>query len=399
MRAVAPEWDAFVGDELARRAEQGLLRRLRPLDRRGGWVVTEDGRRLLNLSSNDYLGLARHPTVVEAAARAARRGAGATASRLIVGHDPACAALEEKLAAFKGTEAALVFSSGYAANLGALAALLDREAAVFSDRLNHASIWDGIRLSGAQLHRYGHRDVDHLARLLEEAERRRVRRKLIVTDTVFSMDGDVAPLAEIVELKERFGAALMVDEAHAEGVLGGHGEGYAHELGLGDRVDLHMGTFSKAFGSHGAHVAGRSSWIAYLTNRARSFVYTTALPPAVIGASDAALDLVRQADEERAGLRRRAERFRARLGELGLDVGDSATQIVPILVGEAEPALELSRALEESGVLAVAIRPPSVPPGTARLRFSLTADHSDTDLERVVEAVSEASHAVSGLVP
>ncbi len=390
MRALATGWEAFLADELERRAEAGLLRSLRPFEREGGWVVADDGRRLLNLSSNDYLGLASHPAVREAAARAARRGAGATASRLVVGTDPAYQELEEKLADFQGTEAVLVFGSGYLANVGVIAALLGPEDAVFSDRLNHASIVDGVRLSRASIYRYGHRDVDELEEMLQRADREGAQRKLVVTESVFSMDGDVAPLAEIVELKERYGAALLVDEAHADGVFGPRGEGYAHELGIADRVDLHLGTFGKALGAYGAYVAGRSLWVRYLVNASRSFIFTTGLPPAVIGAVDAALDVVRDAHDLRASLHTKAARFRARVSSLGLDTCGSSTQIVPLVVGESEGALALSRALEEAGVLAVAIRPPTVPRGSARLRFSVTAAHEEDELDQALDAIEAA---------
>jgi 8-amino-7-oxononanoate synthase len=387
VRVVANTWDAFLADELGRRSEAGLLRSLRPVERDGCWVVADDGRRLLDLSSNDYLGLTCHPTVVEAAARAARRRSGATASRLIVGTDPAYAALEGKLADFQGAEAALVFGSGYLANVGVISCLVGPEDAVFSDSLNHASIIDGCRLSRATIYRYGHRDLDELEAMLQRAEQAGARRKLIVTETVFSMNGETAPLAEIVELKERYGAALFVDEAHADGVFGPHGEGYAHELGVADQVDLHLGTFGKAFGAYGAYVAGPSLWIDYLTNAARSFVFTTALPPAVIGTVDAAVDVVREAHELRANLLEHAARFRNRLSALGLDTCDSRTQIIPVVVGESEAALTFSQALEGAGLLAVAIRPPTVPPGTARLRFSITALHQEADLDRALDAI------------
>jgi 8-amino-7-oxononanoate synthase len=380
-------WDQFLGEELERRSEAGLLRSLRPFRREGAWVVTEQDRRLLNLSSNDYLGLASHPDVLDAAARAASRAGGATASRLIVGTDPAYSALEAKLADFQGADAALVFGSGYLANVGVISCLVGRGDAIFSDSLNHASIIDGCRLSRATIYRYGHRDVDELEAMLQGADRAGVARKLIVTESVFSMNGDVAPLSEIVELKERYGAALLVDEAHADGVFGSHGEGYAQELGVADQVELHLGTFGKAFGAYGAYVAGSALWLRYLVNASRSFVFTTGLPAAVIGAVDAALDVVRAADELRADLQTRSERFRARLMSLGLDTCGSSTQIVPLVVGESDAAVALSEALEEAGALAVAIRPPTVPPATARLRFSLTALHEDDELDDALAAI------------
>jgi 8-amino-7-oxononanoate synthase len=386
----APGWDALLEEQLELLAGEGLVRTLRPVEREAGAVVVRDGRRLVNLSSNDYLGLSRHPELARAAAEATAEGAGSTASRLIVGDDPRYEALERSTAAFKGTGAALVVGSGYLANVGVLAALLGRDDAVFSDRLNHASVWDGIRLSGARLHRYRHGDVDQLEAMLASAGRGPGRRKLIVTESVFGMDGDVAPLREIVELKEHYGAALMLDEAHGGGVFGRHGEGLAHELGVADRVDLHMGTFSKAFGVYGAFVAGSESWIRYLTTSCRTFIYSTALPPPVVAAIAAALEVVRAAHDRRQALREKAERLRTGLVRRGFDIGASTTQIVPVVVGESDAAVALGRALEERGVLAVPIRPPTVPRGAARLRLSVTSEHSDADLERALDALEDA---------
>jgi 8-amino-7-oxononanoate synthase len=355
-------------------------------------VVERGGRRLVNLSSNNYLGLAGRPEIEAAMAEAAQRGAGATASRLVVGTDPDTIALEEELAAWKSTEVALLFGSGYLANIGVLTALLGRGDAVFSDRLNHASIIDGCRLSGATIYRYRHCDVDHLASLLDRTDAG--ARKLIVTESVFSMDGDVAPLPEIADLAERHGAALVVDEAHAAGVFGPRGEGLVRELGLGDRADLTIGTLGKAFGVYGAYVAGARVWIDWLVNASRPFVFTTALPPAVIGGVRAALRLVAEAGEARAALLAGAERLRAGLAAAGLDTGASTTQIVPVVIGANERALAFSRELEDRGVLGVAIRPPTVPEGTARIRLSLTALHTDAHLERALEAIAAAARVV-----
>jgi len=385
---VSPVWERALRGELERREQQGLLRQTRFFAGSGRRLVTPEGRAVVDFSSNDYLGLAGHPALAEAAARAAReQGTGATASRLVVGGRRPLEELEARLAEHKGTEAALVLGSGFLANAGVLPALAGREDALFSDRLNHASIVDGCRLAGAELHRYRHGDPDHLERLLRSS---RARRKLIVTDTVFSMDGDTAPLPELVELKERYGAALLVDDAHGAGVFGPHGEGYAHEVGVADRVDLLLGTFSKAYGAYGAYVAGRAVWIRYLENACRTLIYSTALPPPVLAAAAAALALAPTMDAERAALRRRAERFRAALAGRGADTAGSTTQIVPVVVGEPEAALALSQALEERGVLAVAVRPPTVPAGSARLRFSLTAAHDDADIDRALDALATA---------
>jgi 8-amino-7-oxononanoate synthase len=350
-----------------------------------------DGRRLLNLSSNNYLGLAGDSRLVGAARVGAARGAGSGSSRLVAAHDLAHATLEEKLAAFKGTERAVVLGSGFLANVGTIAALLDGGAAVVSDRLNHASIIDGCRLSGAEILRYEHCDLDDLERQLARASRPG-RRVLVVTDTVFSMDGDVAPLAGIVELKERYGAALLIDDAHGTGVLGPDGAGAAHEAGVAERVDLQLGTFSKAFGVYGAYVAGAEPWIGQLVSACRPLIFSTGLPPAVVAAIDAAIEIVRAADDRRAQLRRKATVFRERLQAGGVNTGRSATQIVPAIVGESTRTLALALALRERGLLTIAIRPPTVPAGQARIRFSLMATHDDTDLDAAAAAVVEEAN-------
>jgi 8-amino-7-oxononanoate synthase len=378
-------WDNWLEGERARREAEALERRLQATERPAEPIAFRNGKRLVNLSSNNYLGLAGHPALIEAAARGASAGAGAGSSRLVVGNDLATAALEEKIAAFKGAEAALVVGSGYLANVGAIAALCGRDTAIFLDRLDHASIVDGARLSGAELNRYRHRDLDQLEAMLEKSG---AARKLIVTDTVFSMDGDTAPLRELVELKDRYGALLLADDAHGGGVFGPRGEGYAHELGLADRIDLTVGTFSKAFGVYGAYISASRALIDHLVSTCRTLIYSTALPPAVIASIDTSLDLVAEADDRRRDLRAKSERFRARLTELGFDTGDSTTQIVPALVGSSERALDLAQALEERGVLAIAIRPPTVPAGGERIRFSLIATHDDADLELALEALA-----------
>jgi 8-amino-7-oxononanoate synthase len=381
-------WSSWLEAERERRRRLALERTLVVTAEGAGALAERQGRQLVNLSSNNYLGLAGDPRLMEAAARGAARGAGAGSSRLVAGHDPQTAALEEKLAAFKGVEAALVMGSGYLANVGVIAAVADRDTAIFSDRLDHASIVDGIRLSGAQAHRYRHRDVEQLEALLG---RSRAPRKLIVSDSVFSMDGDTAPLAELVELKERFGAALLLDDAHGGGVFGPHGEGYAHAVGLADRIDLTIGTFSKAFGVYGAYVAASRAFVDQLVSTCRTLIYSTALPPAVVDAIDASVDLVREADGRRAALAAAAESFRTRLRGLGYDTGASTTQIVPAIVGGNDETVRLSQALIDGGVLAVAIRPPTVPAGTARIRFSLTADHSAAGLERALAVLAATS--------
>ena len=379
------DWDGWIRSRLDHLERDGLLRNLKPLDRVGTRTVWRGGRELVNFSSNDYLGLSQHPAVLAGAQRDLRKGSGATASRLMAGTDHDYVALEAALAYFKGTEAALVFGSGYLANVGILPALAGRHDAVFSDRLNHASIVDGVRISGARLYRYRHNDAVDLERLLEEAGG--VKRKVIVTETLFGMDGDLAPLERIVELKQRYGAALVVDEAHATGVLGPKGRGWVHAAGLARHVDIHMGTLSKAFGLYGGYVATKRSWAEFLVSSARSFIYSTALPPAVIGGAGAAIELVVAADYQRNRLKRLSESFRRGLRELGLDPGASTSQIQPVVLGGAVEVVEAGRRLEQLGILAVPIRPPTVPQGAARLRFSLCATHTEDDIARALDAL------------
>lgn len=394
--AVAPTgWNAHLQRELDRLEREGLLRTVPAVDRDEPPFVRRNGRRLLSFASNDYLGLASHPALVDASREALRAGAGATASRLVSGGSSAYCALESRLAEFKRTEAALVFGSGYLANVGAISALVGRGDAVFTDRLNHASIVDGCRLSGASIHRYPHLDVARLESMLGDPALAGAR-KLIITETLFGMNGDFAPLEELVELKERFGAALMVDEAHAGGLFGPCGEGYAYERGLEASIDLHMGTFGKAFGAYGAYVAGEELWIRYLLNRSRSFIYTTALPPAVIAAIGAGIDVVGTASDRRAKVRSMADRFRRRLETSGLRYEGSGSQIIPVLVGKSATTLELSRRLEERGVLAPAMRPPTVPAGQACLRFSITSSHDPAHIDLAVEAVHDSFALLAG---
>jgi 8-amino-7-oxononanoate synthase len=380
--------------ELAALEAKSQRRRLRVVEEvLPGGKVRVAGQVLLNLSSNDYLGLAQDPRIIQAAqAAAARWGAGAGASRLVVGHLALHEAVEARLASFKGTEAAVIFPTGYMANVGTIAALVGPGDVIFSDRLNHASIYDGIKLSGAALQRFPHRDLNRLEQLLRQAGA--ARRRLIVTDSVFSVDGDLAPLADLVELKERYGAWLMIDEAHATGVLGPRGAGLAEALGVTRGVEVHMGTFSKALGSQGGYVAGDRRLVEYLHNRARSFIYSTALAPPVLGAIDQALTIVAQEPERRLFLQRESEKWRQGLVAAGLDICGSETQIIPVLVGENDQTLQFAAHLQDQGLMAVALRPPTVPPGRARVRFSLTAAHSPQDLGRAREIVAATAKTV-----
>lgn len=389
LRRAEERWP-WMREELNRLEAAAQLRRLVPSKELGdGWVERE-GRRLLNLASNHYLGLehrldaGRLEQWTEEAGEALRTGA--TASRLIVGTDPQIERLEAEFAAFKGTQRCLVFGSGYLANVGIISALAGRGGLVYSDRLNHASITDGIVLSRAEHCRYRHRDLDQLETMLRRAEPG--KRKLIVTDAVFSMDGTLAPLEEIVRLKERYGAMLMVDEAHSGGVYGEEGQGLAHALGLTGRIDIHMGTFSKAYGAYGAYAAGDELLIRYLINTARSLIFTTALPPIVVAAIRHNWRTARAEGWRREALRRKAERVRGELRRLGFDTGGSECHIVPIIVGDNARTLEFSRRLQEGGVAAVAVRPPTVPEGSARIRLSLTAAHRDEDLEWALQLLA-----------
>jgi len=379
--------------DIARRLEElrdrGLHRRLRLIDGPQGPRVTLDGREVLLLCSNDYLGLAGHPRVREAAAEAAMRwGAGAGSSRLISGSMRPHRLLEERLAGFKGYETALLFGSGYLANTGTIAALAGRGEVVFSDQLNHASIIDGCRLSRAETFVYRHGDLEHLAWGLREAEG---RGSLIVTDGVFSMDGDVAPLGELATLARRHRCRLMVDEAHATGALGPGGRGSVAAAGLSGEVDVVMGTLGKALGSYGAYVCADRELTEYLINAARPFVFSTAPPPPVAAASLAALELLESDPGRVEQLAANAVALRTALAEEGLGVGSSETQIVPVAVGEAEAAMELCERLLERGVFVQGIRPPTVPEGSSRLRFSVTAAHEEAELRDAARHASAAA--------
>jgi 8-amino-7-oxononanoate synthase len=378
---------SWIDRELLALEAKGLRRTLEPLGGAQGPVIELGGRHLVNLCSNDYLGLAADGRLVQAAAAAAQReGAGAGAARLVAGDLPVHGALERRLADFKKTEAALLFSSGYHANAGVVPALAEREDAVFSDRLNHASILDGCRLSLAKTLRYPHCDLGALARLLSETK---ARRKLVVTDAVFGMDGDAAPLAAMAELCERHGAMLYVDEAHATGILGPTGAGWAEAEGVTGQVDALMGTLGKALGSFGAFVAGSTRLADWLTSRARTFIFTTALPPAACGAALAALDVVAGEPERRLHLDALSRRMKGGLSELGFDMARVVAPIFPVILGEEGVALEASRKLRERGYFARAIRPPTVPPGTSRLRISLTARHTEDQVDGFLASIRE----------
>jgi glycine C-acetyltransferase/8-amino-7-oxononanoate synthase len=381
-----------VAERLEELRERGLYRRLRLIDGPQGPSVTLDGRPVLLLCSNNYLGLADRAEVREAAAEAALRwGAGSGASRLISGNMEPHRQLEERLAAFKGYEAGLLFGSGYLANTGAIAALAGRGEVVFSDELNHASIVDGCRLARAETFVYRHGDLEHLAWALYHV---RGRPALIVTDGVFSMDGDVAPLAELLELARRHGARLMVDEAHATGAIGPGGRGSVAAAGLSGEVDVVVGTLGKALGSYGAYVCASAETVDFLVNTARPFIFSTAPPPSAAGAALAALEVLEREPELVDRLQANAAALRAGLAAEGLDAGGSRAQIVPIAVGEAETAMELcERALARS-VFAQGIRPPTVPEGSSRLRLTVMATHEREELARAAREIGAAAREI-----
>lgn len=368
----------------------GLMRVLRQVEcLPGGMARMGDGRKVVNLASNDYLGLAHHPAVVEAMCRGARDGgAGAMASRLVTGTRRVHFGLEEALAELKGAEAAISYSSGYAASVGVITSIAEREDTVLMDKLAHASLIDGARLSGARVSTFLHNDMDSLRKKLEYLRRTNPSGGiLVVTESVFSMDGDRAPLCEIVRLKDEFGALLLVDEAHGFGVLGEHGAGLAEELGVSSRIDFQMGTLSKSVGVSGGYVACSRVWADVMVNSARSLIYSTAPPPALAAAALEAVGIIR--GREGKELRRHVSMLAGSLSEaLGMP-GRPVSSIFPVVIGENEEALSAAESLLEQGFLAPAIRYPTVPRGTARLRVTVTAAHQAVQIEQLGKALAE----------
>jgi len=382
----------------AERAHAALLRRLRAVESIDGAMIRVDGRCLLNFASNDYLGLAQHPALREALARAAARwGVGASAAHLLGGHREEHARLEDALARWSGRERALLFSTGYMANLGVASALLDADDLCVQDKLNHASLIDAARLAGCTLKRFVHADIASAARQLATKP---AAGALLATDGVFSMDGDVAPLRGLAALCSRQRATLMVDDAHGLGVLGPGGAGSVAEAGLSqDEVPVLMGTLGKALGVAGAFVAGSAALVDGLVQQARTFVYTTALPPALAAATCTAIDIARFEEWRRERLLRLVAHFRQGATARGIRLLDSRTPIQPILVGDAAAALALSQRLEANGFYVPAIRPPTVPQGAARLRVALSALHAESDLERLLDALAPRATPSSPELP
>jgi 8-amino-7-oxononanoate synthase len=383
--APLPEPLGWIADDLAALAAGDLLRPHRVRSGRQGARVDLDGRELVNFGSNDYLGYAGDVRLTKAASKAAcAEGFGAGASPLVSGHSQAHEHLERAIAGLLGVEAGLVFPSGFAANSATIPALAGSGDAIYSDERNHASLIDGCRLARASVHIYPHRDLRVLEQLLKSGS---ARRKLIVTDTLFSMDGTIAPLADLCDLARQHGAILMVDEAHATGVFGERGSGLVEEAGCGDGVHVRVGTLSKALGAAGGFVAGHARLVEWLRHTARAWIFSTAHPPAVAGAAVRAIDLVGREPERRRELRERTAAFRERLTAAGIDIGGAEAQIVPIVTGGPAAAVALAARLAEAGYFVPAIRPPSVPEGRSLVRASLSWLHSEADLARLADAL------------
>ena len=374
-------------------ADHSLTRRLRALHSATGPIVQFAGRQVILLSSNDYLGLATHPDVVHAAVRATQQyGAGAGASRLVCGTLPPHEELESALADFKQAEAALIFGSGYLANLGIIPSMTDRGGLILADRLCHASLIDGCRLSGADFRVFRHRDLAHVESLLQR--RRANRPTLIVTDGLFSMDGDLAPLPELTSLAKQYDALLYVDDAHGTGILGQTGRGTIEHFGVENAIPFHMGTLGKALGSSGAYVVGPRDMIEYLINTSRPFIFTTAPPPGTVAAASAALAVVRREPERRARLWINRQHLFDGLQRRGFRMTATVSPILPVLIGDAAKTLAFAEQLLAHGVYAPAIRPPTVPDETSRIRITVTSEHTPEQIHEALQAFESAGKAV-----
>lgn len=381
--------DQFLRQEIERMKTLGLYRDLKRIVGPIDTTVSIDGKEVILLSSNNYLGLASHPKSKEAAVSALREyGTGACSSRLISGNMEIHEELEKKTAKFKGCQSAIVFSTGYMANIGVITSLAMEGDLILSDELNHASIIDGCRLSGAEIKVYPHKNVEKLKEILSQGKasssKGRYKRRLIITDGVFSMDGDITPLPEILDVAKEEDALAIVDDAHATGVLGENGKGTAGYFGLTDENLIHMGTFSKALGSMGGYIAGSKVIIEYLKNNARPFIFSTALPPSVCASSIAAIDIIENEPLIRKRLWENITRFRKGLINLGYNTMESQTQIIPILIGDTSLTMKFATAIFQKGVYAPGIRPPTVPEGKSRIRTSLMASHTDEQIDKVL---------------
>ncbi|MBH0184792.1 MAG: 8-amino-7-oxononanoate synthase [Nitrospira sp.] len=379
-------------EKLRQMADESLTRRLRVLSSGTGATVQFGGRSIILLCSNDYLGLAMHPAVIHAAVRATELyGSGAGASRLVCGTLPPHEELESALARFKGTEAALLFGSGYLANLGIIPRLIDHKGLILADRLCHASLIDGCRLSGATFRVYRHRDSSHVESLLKR--RSSNRPALIVTDGLFSMDGDLAPLPELAVLAKRYDAMLYVDDAHGSGIMGVTGRGTLEHFGVEREIDFHMGTLGKAMGSSGAYLAGSRDIVEYLLNTARPFLFTTASPPSTAAAAGAALAVIQQEPERRSRLWSNRHRLFHGLQQIGFRMTETVSPILPILIGDAAVAVAFAEHLLAHGVYAPAIRPPTVPDHTSRIRVTVTSEHTTDHIDAALRAFESAGRA------
>ncbi|MBU1061521.1 MAG: 8-amino-7-oxononanoate synthase [Candidatus Omnitrophica bacterium] len=376
--------DELLQQELEGLKKQGLFRDMKRIDSMQGPIVVIDNREYVLFSSNNYLGLASHPEVIKAQVQASQEfGAGSCASRLISGNMSLHEKLERKIADFKCTESAILFPTGYMANVGTISALVGEGDLVVCDKLNHASIIDGVRMSGAMLRVYPHRNPERLEDILKNASG--YKRRLIISDGVFSMDGDIAPLPEIIKISQRFNAILMLDDAHATGVLGKTGKGTCEYFGIDKGVDIQMGTFSKAFGNLGGFIAGPLSLIEYIRNRARSFIYSTALPPAIVGGCIKAIEIAERGTDLRKRLWSNVSRLRDALVGLDFDIMDTKTQIIPVSTGDISSTMKASESLLNNGIYAPGIRPPTVPKNKCRIRVSLMATHSNDHIDRAIE--------------
>jgi 8-amino-7-oxononanoate synthase len=395
-----PSFDETLQDHLAALRENNLLRELRRVDSPQGPRIKIGGKTFLNFSSNDYLGLANHPALKEAAIKAAEKfGAGAGASRLICGSLAPFHELEETLANFKGTEAALTFSTGYAAALGTITALTGKDDIIVLDKLVHACIVDAARLSGAKLRIFDHNDLDDLEKILKWAKSKIENRKskiLVVTESIFSMDGDAAPLREMVALKEKYDTWLMVDEAHATGLYGKNRRGLAEELGVSGKIEIQMGTLGKAFGASGGYICGSQSLIDFLVNRARSFIFSTAPVPAAAAAASAGIQLVKSAE---GGARQKSLWHFVDLFNSKFKIRNSKfrSAIIPLLLGDENKAIETAKKLREQNIFVPAIRYPTVAHGAARLRVTLTVVHSKEDVAQLIGALADLKLEFAGL--
>ena len=383
---------SWIEQELKEIKNKDLFRILTELESAQSPEITIDGEKYILLSSNSYLGLTVEPKVIKAAIAAIEKyGTGSGGSRLVSGSTDLHRQLEQRIAKFKKTESAILFSTGYLANVGTISTLIGKDDIVYSDELNHASIIDGCRLSKPKIRIYKHLDTEHLKDLLEKDVNNKCK-KLIVTDTVFSMDGDLAPLPEIADLADKYGCMFMIDEAHSTGVLGKRGSGGTEYFGIEDRVPIVMGTLSKAVGSLGGYIAGSQKLIDFIRNRVRSYIFDTSLPASSLAASLAAIDIIEFEPGRREYLWKLINKFKKGLEEIGLTILPSHSAVIPVLIGEAQSTLGFAKSLKENGIYTPAVRPPSVPEGMCRIRATLMAKHSEKQIEKALEAFRNASN-------